>query len=362
MIKVKLSNLKSKLAALNDDDQLFVGLDVHKKTYSAAFIVNEEVIATCVMPASAALVVEILQHAAANLKMVVYEAGPTGFGLARALASAQMPVMVVSASQLPRSAKRGSKSDRLDCCNLAELVASGLPLATVLVPTAEQEADRQLIRQRERIKHKRRKVMQQIKSFMLQHSLPEPDNCWTLAGQRYLRQLELLPPLRYCLDCLMAELEFYCNKLKLLDAELVQLAVSEPYRELVQITRSHPGVGVTLSIYLLTELFAITGAVSKRELVSYCGLAPMIRQSGERTKGGPLIKSGKSSVRAMLVQCAWVWIRHDEVGRKIYSSYLRNSGCAQKAIIATARRMLINLWSMLRNGRFYQAEKVCKAA
>lgn len=362
MNKLLSSSLKSKLCNLSDGDSLYVGLDVHKKTCSAAFAINTSVIKTCVIPSDPALVVALLQPWRTHLELVVYEAGPTGFSLARALQRSAIPVKVVSASKLPRSPKRGSKSDRLDCCSLAELAASRLPLPSVIVPTQRQEADRQIVRQRERLKHKRRRVMQQIKSFLLQHGIPEPARCWSRAGISTLSTIELSSALRTCLNCLLDELEFYHSKLKRFNAELVKLAHDRRYRRQIELCTSHPGVGVTLSVYLVTELFSIMQVRSQGQLVSYCGLAPVVRQSGERSVGGPLMKSGKSSVRALLVQCAWAWVRNDSAGLLLYRRYLRNTGSAQKAIVATARRMLINLWAMLRRNLTYDSSAACTTA
>ena len=362
MTKVLSSSLKSKLSCLSDSDRLYVGLDVHKNSISASFLVNDTIVKTCMIASDPQGVVQLLAPWHSNLVRVVYEAGPTGFSLARALAEASLPVTVVTASKLARVPGRGPKSDRLDSGNLAELAAGSRPLPAVSIPTRQQEADRQLVRQRERIKHKRRRVMQQIKSFLLQHGVAEPKSCWSRAGIGQLRSLQLLAPLRTVLDCLLDELAFYSDKLTFFDKGLDELSEQQHYRHQVELCRSHPGVGRTLPPYLLTELFCLGQVRCSKQLVSYCGLAPVVRRTADHITRGPLNKSGKSSVRALLVQCAWVWVRCDSVGKLLYNRYRASTGNGAKAIVAVARKMLINLWTMVRKNRSYDGSAVCNAA
>src|SRR4051794_18926209 len=79
---------------------------------------------------------------------VVYEAGPTGFGLARALAAAGIDCVVAAPGKVPRAAQDRVKTDRRDAENLVRLLLAG-KLEPVRVPTGEEEALRDLVRARE---------------------------------------------------------------------------------------------------------------------------------------------------------------------------------------------------------------------
>jgi transposase len=79
---------------------------------------------------------------------VTYEAGPTGFGLARALAAAGIACEVAAPSKLIRPAGDRVKTDARDAAHLARLLHLG-QITAVTVPTASQEAARDLVRARE---------------------------------------------------------------------------------------------------------------------------------------------------------------------------------------------------------------------
>ena len=155
------------------DHEAFVGLDVHKRTIHAAVWLEGRVAAGWVMPPDTASVAAMLAPYSERITRVVYEAGPTGYGLARALDQAGLVVEVVAPGRSPRPAVREQKCDRLDAERLAEYAAKDL-LVAVAVPSETQEADRQLMRIREQLACKRRRIKQQIKSFLLQHGVAEP--------------------------------------------------------------------------------------------------------------------------------------------------------------------------------------------
>ena len=120
MNKVAQVKVSSKSLSVVDGDVVYVGLDVHKKSIHAAVQVNGRIERHWVMPADYAAVVAKLVPLRAGVKRVVYEAGPTGFGLARALAAAGLPIDVIAPSKTPQPADQSVKSDRLDCFQLCE--------------------------------------------------------------------------------------------------------------------------------------------------------------------------------------------------------------------------------------------------
>lgn len=198
---------ESKSFVVTAKDSVFVGLDVHKKSVHAAVRLNGAELTTFVMPADAATVMRSLSRFKVALKQVVYEAGPTGYSLARALRKAGITTEVIAPGKTPQPANRDSKSDQLDCRKLAEFAEKGL-LKPVAVPTEDEEADRQVMRLRDQLTKKRRRVMQQIKSLLLEYGIAEPEGLkhWTKAGIAALAELDLKPQVRLALDCLVEEL------------------------------------------------------------------------------------------------------------------------------------------------------------
>lgn len=104
---------------------------------------------------------------------MAYEAGPTGFGLARELSGHGFNNTVVAPSHIPTLPGKQPKTDGLDCRKLARMAAKGM-LRGVYVPSEQQEDDRQVLRLREQFVPDLRRAKHLIKSFLLQHGIAEP--------------------------------------------------------------------------------------------------------------------------------------------------------------------------------------------
>ena len=346
---------ESKSLVVTAEDLVYVGLDVHKKSVHAAWRLNGREVDTWVMAADVAAVVRSLSRFKPGLKRIVYEAGPTGYGLARALRKAGLPTEVVAPGKTPQPANRDSKSDRIDCRKLAEFAEKGL-LKAVGVPTEEEEADRQTLRLRDQLTKKRRRVMQQIKSLLLQHGIPEPPGLknWTKAGIAALSELELRPQIRLSLDCLVEELVHLTTLLERAKRAMGKLSRQAHHREQHRRVRTHPAVGPTLAMAWLTEVYQPERFQNAKALTKYVGLAPRVSQTGETRREGPLMKTGQGTLRALLVQAAWRWVAQDERAAAVFERIVGNTGKRQKAIVAMARRMAVNLWCMLVRGEDYR--------
>ena len=91
-----------------------------------------------------AAVLRYLEHLGGGV-LAAYEAGPTGFGLARAANKRGLDVRVVAPGSIPKGAGDRVKTDRRDAVRLVRLLAAG-ELRFAFVPTVEDEAFRDLIR------------------------------------------------------------------------------------------------------------------------------------------------------------------------------------------------------------------------
>jgi transposase len=96
------------------------------------------------------------------------------------------------------------------------------------------------------------------------------------------------------------------------------------------------------------------GHVDRRQIASLAGLAPHARESG-LYKGKRTIHGGRSHVRRAMYMAALVAVRWDHHWKTVYL-HMREAGKAAKtAIIAVARRLLVRINAMVRNGLSYQA-------
>lgn len=351
---------------LTKDDDVYVGIDAHKQSYSVAIWLNDAPAIDFVMPANKTKVLKLLEKVRIGLKMVVYEAGPTGYTLARYLQKAALPIKVVAPSKTPRLLKvvapsktprqsaRDSKTDSLDARTLAKYATKGL-LRAIAIPTKQQEADRQLTRTREQMVSKQSCVKLQIKSFLLQHGIKQPPSLrsWSANAIRELNALKLPKQLRFCLDVLVEELQFLQNQLASIEDQLNETFGSQRHAQKVALLQTHPGIGPVIARQFTAEIFAPKRFKHKTELAKYVGLSPTIIQSGQSLRDGPVTKTGRPQLRSNLIQDSWIWIIRDPRAYITFLRILHNTGNKNKAITAMARRLAIHLWKMICDNKPY---------
>jgi transposase len=348
MEKSSTRRQKDKPPVITKRDQVYVGLDVHKLSVHAAVRINGTLFGAKVLPAKAGAVLAFLAPFRAGLKKVVYEAGPTGYAMIRALIEDGVNAAIVSPGKIPRPAVQGAKSDGIDCRMLAEFAEKDL-LSEVAVPTLDEDASRQIQRMRDGIRDRRRKAKQHIRSFLLYHGIEEPKNLasWGESAIDELQKIPMSPKLKFCLDILLEDLYHALDQMEHVNERLKVLASEKRYAKEAERLKTHPGVGDTTCIQVLTELYQPERFENSKQVAAYVGLAPQVRQSGQTRTEGALLKAGRGELRCTLLEAAWVWIRVEKRATKLYGRLVRNTGNAQKAIVAMARRMLVNLWYML---------------
>jgi transposase len=223
-------------------------------------------------------------------------------------------------------------------------------------PKAE-EADRQVLRLREQLVRKSRSIQQQVKAFLLQHGIAEPDGLghWAERAVEALRGLELLPELRFCLDVMLDELEHVGRQVKRVTKRLEELSQAERHRAAAGVMRTVPGVGLVTAMTFRLELPEPERFDRAGQVARMAGLAPMVRQSGETRREGGLIRSSSGRLRTALVESAWRWAAHDEAAKAVYRRLASNTGSGKKAIVGVARRPGVLLWRLSCRGEPYRA-------
>jgi len=347
--KVTGSRRVGKEIRLLAGEAAFVGVDVHKKVYQVSvWTESREWVAQWTQPADDEALCRRLEPVREQVAHVVYEAGPTGLGLARTLRARGFTADVVAMSKTPVAPGRSNKSDRRDAAQLAWLSGKGM-LTAIYVLTPQEEADRQVLRRRWQMVTDVCRTQHRIKSLLLQHGIAEPAGLryWSRAAVAELRGLPLLAELRFCLDLLLDDLDHGRTKLVAAARKVRELAASERHAAAVAWMRSVPGVGVITPMTFATELPHPERFTTPEAVGGITGLAPRVRRSGQTVKGGPILKTGNAHLRRVLVQSAWQWVRRDPAAAALYGHLVGETGCAQKAIVAVARHLAILLWHLV---------------
>jgi len=292
--------------------------------------------------------------------LVVYEAGPCGYGLARELTAAGYRCEVIAPSKIPKQPGERIKTDRRDALKLASLARAG-ELTPVSIPDERDEAIRDLSRARVDAVRARLKARQQLKALLLRHDRRySGKTSWSAAHERYLSRITFAHPAQ---DIAFAE---YRQAVGEGEARVERL--TQVLRQQVEGWRMQPVVNAVMTLRGL-DLVAATTVVAElgdlkrfahpRELMGYLGLVPSEYSTGSRRRQGAITKSGNGHVRRVLVEAAWNY-RHP--ARLSKSQQLRQEGqsAATRAIAWRAQLRLGHRYRSLTD-RGLQHNKVCVA-
>ena len=354
MAKNSISTLRS-FISVHQSAPFWIGIDVHKRSYHVALLRTDSKTLTLTSPASPEALIKQLRRLEIPVAGVAYEAGPTGFSLARALLAEEIPVIVAAPNKIPRSVSAGAKTDRLDCLKLAHYAAKGL-IRPIAIPTAEEEAQRALLRRRHQLVDRVRQCKQRIKGFLLYHGFPETDAVkhWRSDFAEQIAALPLLPEGRLTIESHLRELTFFQHELSEVAKQLEHLNRQAEHQPVIQALTSVPGVGKVVATTFHLELFRPERFQRGEEVASYLGLAPTVRHSGEKTPRGYLVPVGQKRLRSLLIEAAWIWRSKDANAAELYNKLLGKTGIPQKAITALARKLAIILWRLSIEQRAYR--------
>jgi transposase len=282
----------------------WVGLDVHARKVVAGVLDarSGELWSARVAPATVETVAWL--SGLPGPVRVAYEAGPTGYGLARACAAAGIACTVAAPSKIPRAPGDRVKTDRRDAERLARLLRLG-ELVAVRVPEPREEAARDLVRAREDARADLMRARHRLSKLLLRHGLVYDGSAWTLAHDKWLRRLRFESrPLAIAFDeCYGAVLQAKLRR-DALDQAIGQIACEPPFAEVVARLCCLRGVSTLTGLALTVELGDWT-RFQPLSLGPFLGLTPREDSTGEKRQLGAITKTGNSHARRLLVEAAW---------------------------------------------------------
>jgi transposase len=282
-----------------------VGLDVHARSVAAAAIdtVTGEVTQARLTPSHEQIVAWI-----SNLPgpvAVSYEAGPTGFGLHRAVSAAGFRCVVAAPSKLHRPPGDRVKTDAKDALLLARLLRMG-EITAVTVPSVEQEAARDLVRAREDCRTDLMRARHRLSKLLLRQGVVyDGGNAWTGAHDRWLRQ-QRFPTVATTLafeSDYEAVLAVQARRDRL-DAAITAMAGNSEFTPVVRRLSCLRGVS-TLTAFALAVELGDWQRFTGNSIGAFVGLVPSEHSSGASRSQGAITKTGNTHARRLLVEAAW---------------------------------------------------------
>ena len=114
-----------------------------------------------------------------------------------------------------------------------------------------------------------------------------------------------------------------------------------------------PGLGLITAMTILAEVGAIDRFRRRSSVANYAGLVPVGRDSNEKVYRGGITRRGPAHLRAVLVEAAWIAMPRVPRYRALYERVAERKSKAT-AIVAVARRMLEDSWTMLKTDQAFR--------
>lgn len=335
---------------------VYVGIDVHKKTCAVTCLCEGEIVKRISMKAIPEQLAEFLnKHFPGAILKSAYEAGFSGFVLHRCLLKNGIENRVVHAASIEISARDRVKTDRRDSLKIAIQLASGR-LKGIYVPSEEREAYRSVTRLRESVMKDKKRVGNQLKSFLYLHGLIiEEEKKVSKKWIKKVMQINCHADIFYCIRSYVEQWLALDKRVKAIEQQLEKQAQKDASLE--QIYRSVPGIGKIHARALSNELEDMKQFHNEKRLFSFTGLTPSEYSSGEHKRQGPISRQGRALLRKILIQAAWLAIKKDIALQTIFERLAKTAG-KKRAIVGIARRIIGRIRACFIMGCLYELGKV----
>lgn len=363
---------------------VYVGMDVHKETFSLCCYTNEKEEAEYLQKVEGHYS-KILNYIEAmrfhygddTLFICGYEAGCLGFTLYRQLTSHGVKCVVLApTTMLQQRSRKRVKTDGRDAALIARCLAHR-DYSAVHVPTEQDEQAKGYLRMRDDHKLALKKVKQQINAFCLSRGLrfTATSNRWTKAHLQWLHELKLPGLDGETLSEYLLTYHQLSEKLERLDKRIEELAGEDRYHDDVRKLGCFIGVKTVTAMAVLTEVGDFKRFAKAEQFASYIGLTPGEDSSGDSQKRLGITKAGNRHLRMLLTEASQSIARgrigykskdlrarqkgnppeviafadraNERLRRRYYRLVLHNAKKPNVARIAVARELACFMWGMM---------------
>lgn len=326
----------------------FVALDVHAASTRAAVIDSDSgELRRQRLSGRSAEITEFVAGLEGPVR-VTYEAGPTGFALARRLQAAGVDCLVCAPGMIPRAPSDRVKTDQRDADRLVRLLMAG-ELHRVAVPTVQAESLRDLVRAREDVRGDLMSARHRVSKLLLRHDVrfDGSERNWT---QRHLAWLSKVrfdePGTQAAFDDYRGAVDALIVRRGELEREIAEQLPLSPWAETARRLMCLRGVDTLTAAGLCAEIGDFDRFKHPEQLMSYLGVVPSENSSGTRRRQGSITKSGSQHARRLLVEAAW----HYRQPPRVSEPLKRRQAGADPEIVALSwktQRRLHRVWTRM---------------
>ena len=325
---------------------MFIGIDVHKRYSQIAVLDENGEIVEEVRVENANLDDFAQQYAGSKAAL---EATSNYYHIHDTL-SEYLDVTVANPGELKLISDSDKKTDRVDAKQLARMVRLG-SIPESYVPTDEVRQARALVRGRQKLVETRTEYANKIHGLLSDHGITQEVKPLSVEGREFLTELSLPAPWDALLESYLELIQTLTEQIESLEAEIEERAGSLKETQLLM---TIPGMSYFTALTIYAELGEIDQFDRAKEVVSYVGLNPIIRESGDSRFEGSISKRGSGRVRWLLVQASYSAVHtcEDAYLSRFYNRLARKKN-SKTAIVATARKLLVSMYHMLDREEVY---------
>jgi transposase len=330
----------------------WVGLDVHAhESTIAVFDQGTGELVTRRVAGRPHELIERLMDVPVPARMV-YEAGPTGYGLARRARAVGIEMAVCAPGRTDRSPADRIKTDKRDAIRLARRLAAG-ELTLVTIPSVEHERLRDVVRCREDIRGDLMRARHRLSKFLLRREIyyQGPARPWTGKHQGWLASLRFsdrasqltMADYLHAHDVLLA-------RRATIETELEQLASASAWAATIARLRCLRGIDTLSALGLCAEVGQFDRFEHPDSVSAYLGIVPSEQTTGQQRRQGAITKAGSTHARRLLIEAAYHYQRQPGIGEALHR---RQHGQPAEIINIAwrAQRRLNARWRQLKHAR-----------
>jgi transposase len=323
------------------------GLDVHARSVLAVTVDSESGEMRARRLAAATSEVVAFCSALPGPTKVAYEAGPTGYGLARALHGVGVGCVVAAPGKIERPAQDRVKTDQRDAERVLRLLMID-GLHAVRIPSCEEEALRDLVRAREALRGDLMRGRQRLSKLLLRHDIVYEDSAsaWTARHRAWLTRIDLGGGAQLTLLDYLHAIDAMVIRRDALQTAIGELVPGSPWGDTVARLRCLRGIDTLSAVGLCAEVGDFERFDRAGRLMSYLGLVPSENSSGETRRQGAITKTGSRHARRLLVEAAWHYRKQPAIGKALE----RRQGGQPAHVVAIAwqaQQRLHRVWRRL---------------
>jgi len=351
---------------LNFEGQnIFVGIDVHLKSWNVSIFTEDLFHRTFKQPANAATLSSYLKlNFPDAIYHSVYEAGFSGLHAHYELTNLGIHNIVINPADVPTTDKeRRRKTDKVDSNKLARSLRNK-EFKSIYIPSQETLEDRSFVRVRSSIVKDQSCLKNRLKSTLYFYGIEFPlefqKSCthWSKRFMVWLKTVQLKSQSgNMALAMLIKEAELLRTLLLEVNKELKGLSLTEKYAKNMEFIRSVPGFGLVTGMLFLSEIETIKRFENNDKFAGMIGIVPDCHSSGDNEQIGEITPRRHVYLRSGLIESSWIAVRIDPALSKAFSDYCKRME-PNKAIVRIARKLSNRIYFVLKNEKKYETRIV----